>query len=64
MRQFHSPLIYILGVAAIISVVIGEPADAAFIAAVLVLNAFIGGYQEWRAEKGNQALQKMLQMAT
>jgi Ca2+-transporting ATPase len=62
LRQFHSPLIYILGVAAVVSVAIGEPVDAAFIAAVLALNALIGGYQEWRAEKSTQALQKLLQI--
>lgn len=57
LRQFHSPLIYILGIAAMVSVAIGESTDAAFIAAVLGLNALIGGYQEWRAEKSTQALQ-------
>ena len=62
LRQFRSPLIYILGVAAVVSVAIGEPIDAAFIAAVLALNALIGGYQEWRAEKSTQALQQLLQI--
>ncbi len=62
LRQFRSPLIYILGVAAVVSVAIGEPMDAAFIAAVLVLNALIGGHQEWRAEKSTQALQRLLRI--
>ncbi len=62
LRQFRSPLIYILGVAAVVSVAIGEPTDAGFIAAVLGLNALIGGYQEWRAEKSTQALQQLLQI--
>jgi magnesium-transporting ATPase (P-type) len=62
LRQFRSPLIYILGVAAAVSVAIGEPTDAGFIAAVLGLNALIGGYQEWRAEKSTQALQQLLQI--
>ena len=62
LRQFRSPLIYILAVAAVVSVAIGEPTDATFIAAVLVLNALIGGYQEWRAEKSTQALQQLLQI--
>ena len=61
LRQFRSPLIYILGVAAVVSVAIGEPTDAGFIAAVLGLNALIGGYQEWRAEKSTRALQQLLQ---
>lgn len=60
LRQFQNPLIYILGVAAIFCVVIGEFSDAAFIAAVLAINAAIGGYQEWRAEQSSRALQKLL----
>lgn len=62
LRQFHSPLIYILGIAAVVSLAIGDVKDAGFIAAVLVLNALIGGYQEWRAEKSSRALQKFLKI--
>ena len=62
LRQFRSPLIYILAVAAAVSIAIGEPTDAGFIAAVLGLNALIGGYQEWRAEKSTQALQQLLRI--
>lgn len=62
LRQFRSPLIYILGIAAVVSIAIGDAKDAGFIAAVLVLNALIGGYQEWRAEKSSRALQKFLKI--
>lgn len=62
LRQFRSPLIYILGLAAVVSLAINEPTDAAFIAAVLCLNAAIGGYQEWRAEQNAQALQNLLRI--
>ncbi len=62
LRQFKSPLIYILGVAAVVCIGIGEFSDAGFIAAVLVLNAAIGGYQEWRAERSSRALQKLLRI--
>jgi len=61
-RQFQSPFVYILGVAAIVSLVIGEFVDASFILGVLCLNAAIGGFQEWRAEQNAQALQKLLQI--
>ena len=60
--QFRSPLIYILGLAALVSLAIDEPTDAAFIAAVLLLNALIGGYQEWKAEQSAQALKQLLQI--
>lgn len=60
LRQFLSPLIYILVAAAIVSVFIGELQDAGFIAAVLVVNAAIGSYQEWQAERSSQALRQML----
>jgi magnesium-transporting ATPase (P-type) len=62
LRQFYSPLIYILLIAAVVSVFIGDLKDAGFIAAVLVLNAIIGSYQEWKAEQSSLALRKLLQI--
>jgi len=62
LRQFYSPLIYILLIAAVVSVFIGDLKDAGFIAAVLVLNAVIGSYQEWKAEQSTLALRKLLQI--
>ena len=62
LRQFISPLIYILIAAAVVSVLMGDLKDAAFIAAVLVLNAGIGAYQELKAEQSGQALRKLLRI--
>jgi Ca2+-transporting ATPase len=62
LRQFASPLIYILVAAAVVSAVIGDLKDASFIAAVLILNAIIGTYQEWQAERSSHALKKLLRM--
>ncbi|ESA33825.1 cation-transporting atpase [Leptolyngbya sp. Heron Island J] len=62
LRQFRSPLIYILAIAALGSVAIGDLKDAGFIMAVLMLNAVIGGYQEWRAEQSSRALQQLLKI--
>jgi magnesium-transporting ATPase (P-type) len=62
LRQFRSPLIYLLGGAALVSLVIEHPLDAAFIAVILVINAAIGGYQEWKAEQSTRALQQLLQV--
>jgi len=60
LRQFASPLVFILGIAAIVSLGVGETTDAVFICAVLALNATIGGFQEWRAERSSRALQQLL----
>lgn len=62
LSQFRSPLIYILGMAAGVSLLIGDMKDAGFIVLVLAINATIGGYQEWRAEQSCHALRKFLQI--
>jgi len=59
-RQFQSPLIYVLVAAALVSVLAGDFKDAGFIAAVLAVNAAIGGFQEYRAEQSSRALQQLL----
>lgn len=59
-RQFKSPLIYLLLAAATVSLGIGHPTDAAFIGAVLLINAVIGTFQESRAATSAAALQKLI----
>jgi len=61
LRQFLSPLIYILLVAAAISLLIGELSDAGFITVVVVLNALLGTWQENKAERSAANLQRLLQ---
>jgi Ca2+-transporting ATPase len=58
-RQFLSPLIYVLLVAAIISVFVQHFIDAAVILGVLLLNAVVGFMQERRAERAMEALIQM-----
>lgn len=56
LRQFQSPLIYILLIAACIVAILGEPIDAVTIFAVLLLNAIIGSIQENHAQTSLSAL--------
>ncbi len=60
LRQFVSPLIYILVAAAVVSAIIGDVKDALFIGVVLLMNTIIGAYQEWQAEQSSHALKKLL----
>ena len=46
-------------VAAIVSAAVGEVSDSIVILAIVVVNAFLGIYQEGKAEKSVEALQKM-----
>jgi magnesium-transporting ATPase (P-type) len=62
LHQFASPLIYILLIAGVVSLLIGDFKDAVFIFVVLVLNATIGTIQEWRAEQQAHALQNVLKI--
>jgi len=59
-RQFVSPLIYVLVGAALLSIIIKEWSDAGFITAVLVINAVIGTIQEYSAQRAASALQDLV----
>ena len=58
-NQFSDFLIIILIVAAIISMSLGEVRDSIVILSVVIINAFLGIYQEGKAEKALESLQKM-----
>src|SRR3989344_6348692 len=56
LRQFQSPLIYILFAASAAVYLLGEVADGTIILAVLVFNAIVGTLQEGRAQNTLHAL--------
>ncbi len=60
LSQFRSPFIYLLLAAAGVSLGLGHLTDAAFILVVLLTNAGIGTYQEWRAEGRARALKALV----
>jgi len=65
LRQFQSPLVYLLLVAALITGILsmrGEDmwTDMAVILGVVILNVIIGFFQEGKAEAALEALQKMI----
>lgn len=63
LRQFLSPLIYILIFAGIISIFLNEWVDAGFIFGVIFLNSILGSWQENKAEKNATNLQNLLKIS-
>jgi len=58
-RQFNNPLVYILIIASLISLSIGEWVDFCVINVVIVFNSLLGFWQEVKAESSLKALKKL-----
>lgn len=59
-HQFGSPLIYVLLIAAMLSVAIQEWSDAGIIMAVLFINGLISTIQEYSAEQAASSLRRLV----
>jgi Ca2+-transporting ATPase len=60
-RQFQSPLIYVLLIAALIILAMAEIIDGSIILAILIFNAIIGTIQEGKAQNTLSALKKFVE---
>ena len=58
-HQFKNPLIFILGIGAIVSFFTGHLIDAVAIGVIIVINVLIAFWQEFKAQKGMEALRDM-----
>ena len=59
LEQLNDPLIYVLIVAAVVSVLLKEVSDAVIIGVVVALNAAVGVLQEGKARKALESLKKL-----
>ena len=57
--QLNDPLIFVLLIAALVSILLGEYSDAMIIGTVVILNAVIGTIQEGKASRALDALKKL-----
>ena len=62
LRQFRSPLVYVLLAAAVLSLGLRHLTDAGFIGFVLVVNALLGAWQELQAERQSANLRGLLRV--
>src|SRR5512144_2440666 len=59
-RQLANPMVALLGLAAAVSLAIGELLDAGIIVAIALANTALGYFQEGRAEGASRRLRKMM----
>lgn len=62
LSQFLNPLVFILIITGIISLLAQEYIDAIFILFVILSDAILGTFQEWKAEKNAASLQNMIEI--
>ncbi len=60
--QFHNLLIYVLLLASLVTLLLGQWLDSAVILAVVLINASVGFIQEGKAQQAMRAIQRMLSL--
>jgi Ca2+-transporting ATPase len=63
-RQFTSPLLVVLAFAALLSAVLAHWSDVSLILIIILMNVFLGFFQEYKADKALQELRAMLPLVT
>ena len=61
-EQFKNPIVYILLITMILSFIIGEYIDGAFILFVILIDAVLGSVQEYKSNKNAEALAKLIRI--
>jgi Mg2+-importing ATPase len=62
LRQFQSPLIYLLMAAAVISYAVYDYSDGTVIVVILLINTLLGFFQEYKSEKIVEKLSEFISM--
>jgi len=62
LEQLKNPIIYILIVTTILSFIIGEVVDAIFIIVIILIDALLGTFQEYRASKASESLLNLIKV--
>lgn len=62
LRQFNSPLMYLMMLATGIALFVGHKSDTIFIVVVMISNALVGFYQEYKANESLQSLKSFVKL--